>query len=340
MDPRVLAAAAAQGGLVARATLLDLGHSPGEVRRMVRHAELHVVRRGVYAPAAVWDDADEYVGRPRLRARAAVRTMKRGWVLSHDSAAHELGLPVLWSAHPLVHVTRPGWTNAWTEAGVRHHLARFSEAQLVERDGLPVLNVARTAVDIARDRGWAAGVVACDGALRLGVPRRELEDAYEIMRNWPGVRTARGCVEVADAGAESPHESLARLLVLEAGIGVPETQFPIRTEDGEAWCDLRVGHHVIEADGRIKYRRPEDGGVAPDPEQALWDEKQRQRAVEDQRFVVSRLVWADYWGERRKAAIRRLRRAQAQADARFGVTLDPRLAAEAEQLRARGRRPA
>ena len=50
--------------------------------------------RGVYAEAQLWDSLDEYAGRPLLRARAALRKMRRGWVLSHDSAAHALGISV------------------------------------------------------------------------------------------------------------------------------------------------------------------------------------------------------------------------------------------------------
>lgn len=343
MTPRVVAALAAQSGLLKREQLLDLGVSPSEIRRLRTASELVAVRRGVYTTGELWAGLDEYVGRPRLRARAAILTMRRGWVLSHDSAAHEQELPILRPRKPLVHITRPGFTNAWTEYGVKHHLARFAERQVVEVNGLRVLDLARTAVDIARERGVMHGVVACDAAMQRGVTRAELEASYAIMANWPGVRGAREAVALADPGAESVHESLTRLLVLEAGIGEPETQFPVRTAEGIKWCDLRVGNHVIEADGRVKVQSVEDGGVATtSADEIVWEERKRERLVRDERLGVTRVYWEDHWGQRRIAAIRRLRADAADTATRYGTELDERLAREAELIRRqygdRGRR--
>lgn len=343
MDPRIAGIVAANGGLITRAQALDLGLSPGEVRRLLRDKEGWIpLRRGVYTTAEVWQGLDVYVGRPLLLARAVVMTMRRGWVLSHDSAAHALGMAILRPSKPLVHITRPGWTNAWTEYGVKHHLARFAPTQVVEAQGIRALEPARTAVDLAREHGLMAGMVACDSAMRLGVTRQQLTDAYAIMENWPGVKAARRSVALADPRAETPHESLGRHLVLEAGLGAPETQFPVQTDRGIFWCDLRVGNHVIETDGRIKMRSIENGGVAVDVEQAAWDEKLRQRAISDRRLVVSRVVWEDHWPPRRQAAIRRLQAAHAESVERFGPELDPTLAQEAEAIRRRHgrRRPA
>lgn len=334
MDPRITAALASEHGLITRARALDLGMSPSEIRTRLRHREWVVVRRGVYCSAEVWAALDEYVGRPRLRARAAILTIRRAWVLSHDSAAHELGMAILAPPDPLVHITRPGWTNAWTEHGVKHHLARFRPEQVVDVNGLRALDLARTAVDIARERGVRDGLVACDAALRLGVARSALVAAHEPMENWPGVQAARTSTELADPGAENPNESLGRELVLEAGIGEPETQFPVMTAQGPVWCDIRVGNHVVECDGAIKYRSPEDGGVAERPlEDVLRRQRERERLVRDEGLGVTRLVWADYWGSRREAAIRRLRADAADSASRFGVELAPRLVEQAARIR-------
>ncbi|AKU15978.1 hypothetical protein VV02_09120 [Luteipulveratus mongoliensis] len=284
--------------------------------------------------AQIWAGLDEYVGRPLLLARATILQLRHGWVLSHDSAAHLLGLAILRPHGPQVHVTRPGFTNTWSKNGVTHHLASFDATQIVQIDGLASLDRARTAVDIARERGVRHGLVACDSALRMGIARDELEHAHAIMRRWPGVRAARTCVELGDAGAENPNESLARELVLEAGIGVPETQFPVRTREGVKWCDLRVGNHVIEADGRTKYQSTDEGGVASKPADAVaWDERKRERLVRDRRLGVTRLYWEDYWGARRADAITRLRADHADSVARFGSTLPETMAREAEAIR-------
>lgn len=334
MDPRVTAAFSTGGGVLSRNQLLDLGVSPGEIRRLVRQDRWLAVRRGVYTTAEIWGALDEYVGRPRLRARAAILQMRRAWVLSHDSSAHEQGMSVLTPREPFVHVTRPGFTNAWTENGVKHHLARFAEKQVVTIDGRRMLDLARTGVDIARERGFQHGLVACDSAMRMGVTRAQLLVAVEPMENWPGSRAARSCVRFADPGAESVHESLGRDLVLEAALGIPETQFPVRTSEGVKWCDIRVGNHVIETDGKTKVVAVADGGVATrSARDVLWDERKRERLVRDRRLVVTRVYWEDYWGDRRKAAIRRLQADHADAVAQYGAVLDAELAREAEEIR-------
>ncbi|MCX6399027.1 MAG: type IV toxin-antitoxin system AbiEi family antitoxin domain-containing protein [Propionibacteriales bacterium] len=334
MTPGVLAAIAANSGVVRREQLLDLGSSPAQIRHLVRTGDLIRLRRGVFTTGEVWASLDEYVGRPLLLARAAISTMRRGWVLSHDSSAHAWALPILRPAAPLVHVTRPGFTNAWTEYGVRHHLARFAPRQVAEASGLPALDLARTAVDIGRERGVVHGVVACDAALQRGVTRVELEAAYAIMQSWPGVRAARRAVQLADAGAESVHESLTRMLVLEAGIGEPETQFPVRTSVGVRWADLRIGNHLVEADGLVKLVGVADGGVATrSAAEVAREERKRERLLKDEGLGVSRVYWEDHWGERRAAAISRLRREAAETAALHGRALPERLAREAAAIR-------
>lgn len=334
MDPRLAALISARG-LVTRAQVLDLGTSPGEVRRSLRHHEWVPLRRGIYTTAEHWDSLDEHVGRPRLRAIAAGLAATRGWVLSHDSACHLLGLPVLRTDPPLVHLTRPGWTNAWTEHGIRHHLAGFDQHQVVEVEGVRALDLSRTAIDMAREHGMRAGIVACDAAMRRGVTHRDLEAAYARMSNWPGVRAARAAASMANPGAESPLESLARELVIEAGIGVVDTQFPVNTARGVFWCDLHVANHMIEADGAVKLQPVADGGVSEDPRRSLWEEKLRERAITDRGLVVTRVVWEDLWGRRRKEAVTRLRRDHAESVERFGATLNAVLAQEATELRRR-----
>ena len=227
MHPGMQAWFGRQSGLITREQLLDLGITPSLILHLLERGALAFVRRGVYADPVTWAVADEHRERARLRARAAVLKMRRGWVLSHDSAALRLGMDILEPDEPLVHVTRPGLTNAWTKAGVKHHLARFRDDQVVEVNGLPSLDPARTAVDIARERGLRHGLPACDSALRMGVPREKLWDAVAPMRSWRGVTAARAAVELADPGAQTVIESLGRELVHELGIGFPETQFPI-----------------------------------------------------------------------------------------------------------------
>ena len=152
-------------------------------------------------------------------------------------------------------------------------------------DGFLVTHPARTALDMARLHGVWPGMAACDAALRQGVTRADLERAAELMRGWPHKRRIDRAIELADPGAESYLESLARGLVIELGVGTPQTQFGITDGNREAWCDLRLGRHLFEADGLLKYDE--------DPQGALREEKARQDFLSGFKLGASRITAYD-----------------------------------------------
>ncbi len=336
METRVLAAVAAGHGLVTATQLSILGFHPRRVARWVRSGELVSVRRGVYTTAQLWSEWDEFRARPLARVRAAHLTLTVPHVFSHDSAALLLGVPLIRPQAADVHVTRPHVNGSRIQYGVRHHGATYPTRAVVEVDGLPALGIARTVVDLARAHGYRAGLVAADGALQLGVPRAELAAAYASMRSWPGVTSARSAVDDADPGAESVGETLTRELVAELGLGPIETQFPVLVRGGLHWCDLRVGCHLFEFDGRLKFRSVDRGGVADDGvERALWEERKRQQQVCAEGLGMSRLTWNDFWGAARERAKHRLLAEYAVTVARFGPSLPGRLEESARRFRGR-----
>jgi hypothetical protein len=177
-----------------------------------------------------------------------------------------------------------------------------------------------------------------DGALRRGVTPRQLAEELELMENWPHISSSRAAVEVGDPGAETVGESMARLLVLELGIGRPSTQFAVRLASGVAWCDLRVGCHVFEFDGRIKYQRVENGGVADRPvEDVVWDERQRQQEICALGLGMSRIIWSDFYGTARDRARQRLLDEYAVTERRFGFELPADLVDFAAEMQGRRR---
>jgi hypothetical protein len=344
MNAKVQAIMAANHGLITRPQALDAGLSSLDIAHLLRTGVLVLVRRGVYADAEVWHELDDYVGRPRLRTRAAVATMRRGWVASHDSSAHEHRMEILNPPDPHVHITRPGTTGAWTKYGVKHHLARFHDDQVVVVEGLRALDMARTAVDIAREHGTPYGEIACDSAMRLGVTRAQLEIAVDPMLFWPYSRRARSAVEFADPRAESVLETLARILVKALGVGEVDLQFPVAIDGGRVvWGDIRVGCHIFEAHGKIKYLSVAQGGLADrDATEVVWAERRRERVMHRQGLGTSSIVFADYWNPDRKAVLRRMREEYDETVARFGAELPEHLARNARELRARygsNRRP-
>ena len=321
MHPELRAHAALQGGAFTRAQAREAGYTERQLKTLLRPGgEWSVLRHGVYAERVLLDSLDT-TERYLVGVHAVVLSTRPGNAISHTSAAALHGIPLRPHWLSLHHVTRPGALGGRTDNGVTHHRARLEDLDLTERAGFVVTSLARTAVDVARLHGFEDGVVAADAALRLGAARDELTTMLERCRCWPHNTRARGAVRVADGGAETVGESLMRLMVLELDIGVPETQF--RMSDGyrTAYVDLRVGRHLFEFDGRVKYLGRDRGGVADRPvEDVLWDEKRREdwlRGV-DGGYGLSRVVWADLFGAARKRALRRLGDEYAATVRRFG----------------------
>lgn len=321
MNPRLRALAAQQDGVFTRRQAVASGCSERQIKtRTGARGDWAVVRRGVYAERSLWEswgDDDRY----RLRVRAAVLCAARPATVTHSSAAAFLGLPMRPHWRELVHVTRPGVRGGRTEGGVKHHLARFLPGDTQTTAGLTMSSLAWTAMDIGREFGFEDGVIAADAGLRLGATPTQLRSVLEVMTCWPHVTQARNAADVADGGAESIGETLTRLLVLELGIGIPETQFTIRDRGRIARVDLRVRRHLFEFDGRVKYLGRDRGGVADKPpEQVLWEEKQREDWIRnhDGGYGVSRVIWPELMGRAREDTKRRLTREYLESERRYG----------------------
>lgn len=323
MHPELAALTAPPHGLATRAQVLALGIDGETIQRLLRSGELVSVRWGVYTRAELLAPAVPHRDRLLMIDRAASLMQRRPHVMSHDSAARELGMDILTPPHPLTHVTRPGLVGSHVRRDIKHHLAPYRPDQVVIVDGRRVLDPARTAADIAREHPLEYGVVACDAARRLGCSPADLWAAVEPMRSWPYVTRVREAIDLSDDGADSVAETLSRLLVTELGFGRPRTQFGITDGRRTAWCDLLLGRHVIEFDGRVKYRRVGEGGVAQRPaEDVVWREKQRQDWLCGFKLGISRLVWADLWGQARQAALARLRREYLETVRLYGTSVD------------------
>jgi hypothetical protein len=340
MENRMRAVIARHGGLATAQMLAEVGIDDRLLNSWLKRSVVLPIRRGVYTTPETWAAWDPYDARPWARVRAARYSLRVRHVLSHDSAALAHGLRLIAADESAVHISRPDMRGFRSGSGICHHGARFTPDQVELVRGAAVLDVPRTVADLARRHGYREGLVAADGALRQGIGRHDLLEVAETMRGWPDSLVVRAVAEDADEGAESAGETLARELALELGLDAEiETQFPVQLREGVAWCDLRVGRHLIEFDGRLKYRSPEDGGVADrELEQIVWDERRRQSEVCAGGFGMTRLVWADFWGAARARALDRLAREYAVTVARFGARLTPQQAAFAQRHRG-GRRP-
>ena len=268
---------ARQGGVVTRRQALDSGLSARQLRRGPHR--LVQVRHGVFADAARLADATPSA-RTVVAVAAALLVSDVELVAVGPTAAVVHGVPLLGPPPDRLHLAER------KPARPRHHDSSTTlhpaDVDLVA--GVRVTTLARTAVDVARARGRAAGVVAADAVLARGVPREELEAVVERMGRWSGVQQARAAVSFADGRSESPLESLGRLRFAEQGLPAPQLQAWLGDEFGPI---ARVDHHwaahrtIAEADGALKYRNPAD----------VFEEKRREDRLRDAGYEVVRYTW-------------------------------------------------
>lgn len=327
LHPEVLALLERPPHLATRRRVLATGMTARQVDRLVRCGAWVAVRRGCYATADHVRSLRTRAEHQRLHDDAVALCTRLQHVRSHDSAAVLWGLAVPLAARPVTHLTVPVPAGSRSRPQrsryshcVKHHLAPYGEADRPSLvDGVPVLGLARTAVDMAREHDLLTGVAAVDGALAAGVTRLELSAVIDRMSCWPQVNRARQAVDLGDEGSESLGESLARMLVLRLGRGRPQTQFGLARDGRTAFADLRLGRHLFEFDGRLKYHR----AVAGDRPvgDVVWEEKLRQDWFCSYQLGMSRLVWADVIGPGTGAALARLEREVAATNTRFGTDI-------------------
>ena len=147
-----------------RATLLASGFTDDEIRKHRRSGLWQSLHRGTYCAAtslASLADHEKY----RLRV-LAIAARSPHLVVSHQSAALLLGLPVKHQDLQTVHLIRRG-TGGRTQREWAHGSRRQLEPdETVLVDGMLVTSVARTLVDLGCTASRDAAVMAADHALR------------------------------------------------------------------------------------------------------------------------------------------------------------------------------
>ena len=267
-----------QGALVTREQLLAAGVSArqlsGHGRRLVR------IRRGVYADRTVVEGLS-CAARTALEVRAARLVTVVDLVAAGATAALVHDLPLL-GPRPM----SPHLVEREQDRPLHRGASTTLRPEEVVDVGVLSTSVPRTVMDVARVRGFPAGVVIADAALARRVSRGSLEHVLEGRRNWPGADAAQRAVAFADARSESPLESLGRVRFAEQGLPPPDLQLLIADEEGpfarvdQAWEEHRT---LAEADGALKYATPA----------GLFAEKRREDRLRDLGWEVVRYTWDD-----------------------------------------------
>jgi hypothetical protein len=269
------------------------GRSDDELARLIRVGALTRVRRGAYFDGLMPVTA---AARHALLVASTLANLRRPAVVSHQSAALLLGLP-LWGVRlDQVHVTRRPPASSQTAGLVRSHVARLRDDEVTMVGDVPVTDMARTALDLARSLPFEPAVVLLDAALHShAVAREVLEQRLFDIAGTRGRRHAARVLRFADERSESVGESRSRVLLSELGLAPSALQHPVRSADGVflgradfAWEEVRV---VGEFDGRVKYGRLLRPGQ--EPGDAVFEEKVREDAIRDAEWDVVRWTWRE-----------------------------------------------
>ncbi len=298
-------------GYFTRTDALAHGYDDNAIRRALKARLWRRLRQGVYTYADLWASATA-IDLHLARAHAVASKLGDRVALSHTSAALMHGL-ALWDADlSLVHVTRLDGAAGRTEADVVHHEGFSIASDLVEVNGVLVMQRVRAALETASVVSTEAALVVLDSLLRSGVSPELLMAVFALMVRWPGMQGLEVAVRMADGGAESVGESRSRYLCYAHGLPAPELQYGVVDATGLligttdfAWP---AGRLLGEFDGKVKYGRLLKPGE--EPGDAVFREKVREdRLREALGWGMVRLVWSDlYHGAETAARIRRLMR--------------------------------
>ncbi len=310
MDEIFSALAETNGGYLHRSDVLEWGGSDRTIRRAVGDRVLRRIRVGTYVFREPFDDLtpeEQHV----VLARSVVDKFPDGSVaLSHHSAAAAHGLAVFGADLSVVHLTRLDNGSGRIESGVVHHGTGHVVGGLVSVDGRLLVPVSTAVWQTACQTDSRGSLVVMDSALHQGLllPEQLAETAGPFER-WPGSRPARLMARMADAGAETPGESLMRYVCFQGSLPRPDTQYVVLAEDGSFVARSDLGweayRHVGEFDGMRKYwrdRRPHE-----DATDVVVREKLREDAIRGLDHGMSRATWPEVLPEASRRLAERLR---------------------------------
>jgi hypothetical protein len=200
---------------------------------------------------------------PRGVELSAVKRSRAAWLWSRRrGVVAGLSASALWGAK---------WIEAGLPAELIHPNRRAPSMLTIYSDTLapgekltitdmPVTTPARTAFDMGRRLTLEDGVQRIDAL--MNATDLKVADVEAVIASHPGVRgliQLRRTLDLVDGGAESPYESLTRLLLIKAGFPRPETQIRVIDKHGRVWrIDMgwREWHVGVDFEGAHHWTNP------------------------------------------------------------------------------------
>lgn len=199
--------------------------------------------RGVYVPKNATPTLED-------RTIGAWLTSSRQGIISGAAASAVHGAQWVDDSEPIEILV----TDRRRQPGLLVRTDRIAADEVTRIDGILVTTPARTAYDLGRYQKRAMALARLD-ALARATPF-DTDDVEMLTHRYGparGVRQLRELLPLIDAGAASPRESRLRLLLVDNGFPVPDTQIPV-FDGGDkpfafldmGWCDLQL---CVEYDG-------------------------------------------------------------------------------------------
>lgn len=252
----------------------------------LRAAPSHVVTLGdqLVFPRASFERLKPHERR-LLEALAAGWSSRTG-ILVGRSAARVCGMWVVALGEETVEVALPSRSASPSRLALPTFQYRYSPIpaqHIAEVKGIRVTVLVRTFADIARYHGFLEGLIAVDWLRFRGIDISTIREGLRPMGRFKGVAVVRRCIEHSVATSDSPHESLARGLLIDAHVERIEAQASI---DGYRVDLLIDGWLIVEIDGDVKYS-------GSDAERIRQREFKRQKAIANRGYVFLRYAPSD-----------------------------------------------
>ena len=206
------------------------------------------------------------------------------------------------------------------QSGLIIRMDRLADDEVTTVADLPVTTTARTAFDLGRYQKRSAAIARLDALMRAA-PFSTDEVSMLMQRYGPvrGVRQLRDLLALVDPGAASPRESWLRLLLIDNGFPIPETQIPV-LDGGVPFAYLDMGWRQIQL--AVEY----DGDQHRTDRPQYVKDMRRHPKIEKRGWEVIRVIAEDRQSEiLGKVYEAYLRRGGAEIDklARFTRTFAP-----------------
>lgn len=175
---------------------------------------------------------------------------------SHATAARLLGAPLPWTMKrdDVLHVSVPSPESAPHATGIRGHSLTVTEDEVVQVGGMRATSAARTWVDLASTLSLGHLVALGDYFIHWRSPLTSstvLEHAVSRMAGRRGAKRAREALGLLSDRAESAPESELRVILVKAGLPLPEVNHVLVETTGGR--DMRLDLSYPELKIAIEY---------------------------------------------------------------------------------------